>query len=136
MKEAEEVKISDLFKPVNNKVLVQVLFGGKTYGNTGILKLDEKDECEPYVIIAAVPPKYQDSNTELAVGLSMDSPIKEGKYALTRKGMSYNTFEMYNNYYALIDEYDIHAILEPEAIEQIKQNIQREVNKQKIQVVN
>ncbi len=130
----EHLSISDLFRPFGNKVLVELIYGGSTYGNTGIIKLDGEEKAEPYVIIAAV----SDKNIVTMEGaqLGYNNPLEPGAYALTRPEMSFQTFKLFNKAYALIDEYDITAVISEEIVQQIKDNIQNEVNKNKIQIVN
>lgn len=102
---AEVKLVGEMIKPVLNRVLVEIpAESAELIAGTGIMKAGKtKFDPEPYCIVHAVGGDVK--------------TMKPGDYVVTVPHVQFLMMEFHGKYYALINEFEITAVIEKELAE-------------------
>lgn len=104
-----EIKeIKELVRPTLNRIFVELIEEEEMFTDV-IYKPKNTLQTEPYCNIVSVGEQV--------------SSIKAGDIGLMRIGLGADVFKIYGKKYAILTEFDIVAIIEPEICDEMRKNI-------------
>lgn len=115
----EEMQISDLVKPTGQKVLLELIQESNEH-IPGIKRLNK--EVEIYAKVAAVGSKVQD--------------VSLNDWVLTRPGITFQSFKLYNKEYTMVYDTDLIAVLHEDILKELSTDKIKGVSNGKIDIIN